>query len=107
MEEGKDFAYYNAKGKEYGQKGDFVNAIRYLEKSVALNPNSEDALTNLSVCLGMTKNYERCIVVLNQVVQLNPNNVSALTNLAVIYRHIGNADKAEEYQKRVEVLQGK
>lgn len=103
-EDGKDFMYYNLKGKEFGQRGDFVNAIRYLEKSVALNPNSEEALTNLSVCLGMTKNYDRCIVVLNKVLQLNPTNVSALTNLAVIYRHIGNAEKASELQKKIEEL---
>ena len=107
VDEGRDFAYYNAKGKELGQRGDFVNAIKCFEKAVELNPNSEEAYTNLSVCLGMTKDYEKCIVVLHKSLELNPNSRDALTNLSVIYGHIGNVEKSREYKARLDALNSK
>lgn len=103
---GKDFSYYNEQGKAYGQQGDFINAVKFFDKALELQPNSEEALINLSVCLGMTKNYERCIVVLNQVLELNPNDETALTNLAIIYRHVGNTAKAQECQQKLQQLHG-
>ncbi len=103
-EERADFTYYNTKGKELGQQGDFVNAIKYFEKAIELNPNSEEAYTNMSVCLGMTKNYEKCIEVLHKSLQLNPNSRDAISNLSIIYGHIGNTEKAREYKEKLDAL---
>jgi tetratricopeptide (TPR) repeat protein len=100
----KDFSFYMQSGMSYGQKGDYGNAIRFLEKAVSMNPNSEEALINLSVCLGMTKNYEGSIDALQRALAINPNNQTALTNIAILYNHIGNKQKGEEYQKKLEAL---
>jgi tetratricopeptide (TPR) repeat protein len=100
----KDFSFYMQTGMSYGQKGDYGNAIRFLEKAVGMNPTSEEAWINLSVCLGMTKNYEGSIDALQRALVINPNNQTALTNITILYNHIGNKRKGEEYQKKLEAL---
>jgi tetratricopeptide (TPR) repeat protein len=100
----KDFAFYMQMGMAYGQKGDFANAIRSLQKAVEMNPNSEEALINLSVCFGMTKNYTGGIEALQRALAINPNNLTALTNIAILYNHIGDKKRGEEYERRLEAL---
>jgi protein O-mannosyl-transferase len=100
----KDFAFYMQTGMSYGQKGDYANAIRSLEKAIAMQPNSEEALINLSVCMGMTKNYTGSIDALQRALYINPNNVTALTNISILYNHIGNKEKGEEYKRKLDAL---
>lgn len=99
---GKDAGYYNDMGKAYGERGDYENAIRYLQKSLELQPGAEDALVNLSVCYAMMRNYEQSIAALEQVLQVNPTNETALTNIAIMYNHIGDKVRAEVYSKRLQ-----
>ncbi len=102
----RDFQFYYKIGTDYASKGDYVNAARSIEKSVALNPTYVDALVNLANCYGMLKNYQKNIEVLNKVVAIYPNNTQALGNLAVTYELIGNKDKSEEYRDKVRELTG-
>lgn len=106
-EKNRDFQFFYKLGTDYASKGDYVNAARCLEKSVAQSPAFVDALVNLANCYGMLKNYNKNIEVLNKVVSLYPNNVQALGNLAVTYELIGNKDKSEEYRDKVRELTGK
>jgi len=103
----KDFAYYNNTGQMYGKKGDYVTAIKYLEKSAQLNPNNANTWLNLSVCYGMTKNNTKAIEVLNKVLDIDPNNTTALNNLYITYDLIGQKEKSAEYKARLTRLQGK
>ena len=102
-----DFTYYNKMGELSGKKGDFENAIIYLQKSAALNPDYVSTYINLSVCYGMTKNYSKCIEVLNKVLQLDPANVTGLNNLAIIYDHVGEKEKAVACRNKLNALKGK
>ncbi len=101
---GKDAAYYNDMGKAYGERGDYANAVRYLQKSLELQPGSEDALVNLSVCYAMMRDYPQSIAALEQVLQVNPNNVNALTNIAIMYNHVGDKARADVYTKRLQEI---
>ncbi len=120
-EEKRDYNFYYKLGTDYASKGDYVNAAKYLEKAIALNPSYVntakylekaialnpsyvDALVNLANCYGMLKNYTKNIEVLNKVVALYPNNTQALGNLAVTYELLGNKDKSEEYRDKVRKL---
>jgi tetratricopeptide (TPR) repeat protein len=105
ISEDKDFGFYIQTGKSYGQKGDYVNAIRNLEKAISINPNSEEALINLSVCFGMTKDYTRIIEMLHRALSINPNNTTALTNIAILYNHIGDKESGDKYSKQLKALQ--
>jgi len=102
----RDYNFYYKLGTDYASKGDYVNASRMLENTIALNPTFVDGLVNLANCYGMLKNYNKNIEVLNKVVALYPNNTQALGNLAVTYELIGNKDKSEEYRDKVRELTG-
>ena len=103
----KDFLYYDNKGQEYGKKGDFGNAIKFLDKSIQLNPRYVDTWLNLSVCYGMSKNFDKCIESLNKVLEIDPNNPTALNNMALTYYQLGQKAKGDEYQAKVNALQVK
>jgi tetratricopeptide (TPR) repeat protein len=105
-EEKRDYNFYYKLGTDYASKGDYANAIRCLEKSIAQNPTFVDALVNLSNCYGILKNYNKNIELLNKVLALNPNNVQALGNLAVTYELLGDKKKAKEYKDKVRKLTG-
>jgi tetratricopeptide (TPR) repeat protein len=94
-------------GQVYGKRGDYVNALRCLEMAVEMNPASEEALINLSLCQAMTRKYDRSIETLNRALSINPNNTLALQNLAIIYDHVGNRQKAEACRDKLKSLTGK
>lgn len=97
----KDFNFYDKLGKEYGQKGDYENALRCMERAVKFKPASEEARINLAVCYGMTKRFEKSIEELNRVLVMNPQNTMALTNLIVMYDHVGMHDKADDCRRKL------
>ncbi|HLP52399.1 MAG TPA: tetratricopeptide repeat protein [Chitinophagales bacterium] len=103
---GKDAAYYNTVGKQFGERGDFANALRYLQKSVEMAPTADDPLVDLAVCYAMMRNYTESIAALEKALQLNPNNETALTNIAIMYRHTGVNYKADIYTQRLQQLKG-
>ena len=93
-------------GAIYGQKGDVDNAIRCLEKAVALDPTSAPALVNLAICYGMTKSYDKSIEVLNKMLALYPNDLQALRALATSYEAMGNKVKLNECEAKIKALGG-
>ena len=102
--EKRDYAFYFKLGTDYASKGDYANAAKMLEQSVAANPTYVEALVNLANCYGMLKMYSQNIEVLNKVISLYPNHAQAYGNLAVTYELIGNKEKASEYRDKVKEL---
>lgn len=100
-----DFMYYNQLGMQYGQQGDYENALRCLIKAADMNRNSEEVLINLAVCYGMTKQNEKSIETLQRVLLINPANTTALQNLVVMYDHIGKTDRANDYRRKLKQLE--
>jgi tetratricopeptide (TPR) repeat protein len=105
-EPGRDFNFYYDKGTAYGKTGDYRNAALYLERAVAMNPSSLDALNNLSVAYGMAQEYNKSIEVLKKVTAQYPTNQLAWKNLATIYEHIGEKEKAQECRDKMNALSG-
>lgn len=54
-------------------KNNFAEAIKFLERSSALNPNDAQVLYNLSGAYSLTKNYEKALSAINSCLMLNPN----------------------------------
>ena len=90
---------------QYGQQGDYENALRCLNKAADINRSSEEVLINLSVCYGMTKQNDKSIETLQRVLLINPANKTALQNLVVMYDHIGKQDKANDYRRKLKELE--
>lgn len=105
-EQNRDFHFYYKLGTDYASKGDYANAAKSLEKSVALNSEFIDALVNLSNCYGMLKQYNKNIEILNKVLKISPNNIQALSNLAITYQLMGDTKKSEEYRDKARKLAG-
>ncbi len=100
-----DFNYYNQLGMQYGQQGDYENALRCLNKAADMNRSSEEVLINLAVCYGMTKQNEKAIETLQRVLLINSANKTALQNLVVMYDHIGKTDVANDYRRKLKEVE--
>lgn len=100
-----DFNYYNQQGMQYGQQGDYENALRCLNKAADMNRSSEEVLINLAVCYGMTKQNDKSIETLQRVLLINSANKTALQNLVIMYDHIGKTDRANDHRRKLKELE--
>jgi len=110
------------------QKGDFENAILYLERAVAVNPKSEQSLQNLAaayVRYGFkvrdeentnnteTSNskyksiIEKAIPPIEKLMELQPADITVLDLAAKVYASVGNTEKANELFKKADELRSK
>ena len=72
------------KGFEAVNQNDFVSALKYFKKALALNPDHCGALLNLGRIFHLTRAYGRAEKLTRQVLEIEPNNVQAHFNLGVI-----------------------
>jgi tetratricopeptide (TPR) repeat protein len=101
-----DYHFYYKLGTAYASTGDYANASRPLERAVALNSASVDALMDLANCYGRLSEQNKSIEVLNKILALCPTNAQALGNLAATYESLGNKEKAQECRENVRKLTG-
>ncbi|MEZ4887047.1 MAG: tetratricopeptide repeat protein [Chitinophagales bacterium] len=95
-------------GKLYGQyRQDAEKAMKYLEQSIAINPNDASVLQDLGIVYGMADLHEKALKVSLKALELQPNNTQLLQNIGIAYRNLGDAAKAEEYFQRAEQRGGK
>ena len=106
-EQNEDYIRYRDMGKAYGQKGDYQNALKYLQKAVEIKPRGAEALVNLAVCYGLMNNYQKNIETLNTMLVIYPNSTIALQNLVTTYERMGNKTMADEYRKKIDSLNNK
>ncbi|MFH1136127.1 MAG: YcaO-like family protein [Pseudomonadota bacterium] len=75
---------------------DYHGAISALEKSIAADPERQDAYNLLGVCLFKTKQHERAIDAFRHVLKIDPGSGIDYANIAVNYRELGRKDDAIE-----------
>ena len=98
--------YYSV-GTGFGKIGHNLDkAIQYLEKAIALEPNTELYCEDLGVAYGLNGQYGKAIETAGKLVALNPNYAPAYINLAASYRNKGNNKKADYYQSIYDKLIG-
>ncbi|MEH6941939.1 tetratricopeptide repeat protein, partial [Bacillus sp. JJ722] len=72
-------------------------AMPYIQRSVELNPEDNDARFQYALCLANAELYEELIKVLEEVLERDPKHADALYNLGVAYAgHLEDAEKALE-----------
>lgn len=67
-----------------------------------LNQKKADEVTMRGMIWFYRKNYDKAIETLNKAVELNPESIAAYNSLARVYAAQGNAEKAEEFTKKVQ-----
>jgi protein O-mannosyl-transferase len=102
--ENKEYARYRDMGKDYGNKHDYPNALKYLQKAAEIKPKSPEALSNLAICYGLTGNYQKSVEILNTMLAIYPDSKFALQTLIVCHDELGNKALADEYRKRLAAL---
>ena len=71
-------------------------AIKLLEKAVALAPAYEDAYESLGVLLGRQEKYTEGIELMNKLQELNPKSVMPHTNKSLFLMKLGKIEEAEK-----------
>ena len=102
----KEYLENKKMGFDYGQKGDFENALKCMKRAVELKPTSAEALVNLAICYGMMNDYKDNIETLTKMLSLYPNSIIGLQNMVITYQRLGDKGKVAEYQKKIDALNG-
>jgi superkiller protein 3 len=99
---------YNKQSKiltaeEYFQKGNIASeneeyneAIFYYQKSIEINPQSNEAYYNMGFAYQNKGNYNRAIECYEKSIEINPQYDDAYTNMGLAYVKKGNDNKAIE-----------
>lgn len=81
--------YYNTKGQEFFQQGNFDEAIQYFYKSLSLNKNNPIAYNNLGMCYWRKGNLDVAIKNFKIANSKNKIYTQPLVNLANLYMQKG------------------
>lgn len=77
-------------------RGNLDEAIRYLNKSLALNPNYYLALNALGLAYFMKGNLEESTKYFQRCLVINPTFSEARNDLGMVYQEMGLMDKAQQ-----------
>lgn len=86
------------------ERGDFVNASRYLQRACALTPSEPGAHYNLAVALAASGQPDDAIAAYRQTIALNPTDADAYNNLGLLLAQRGELTLAEAgFRKAIEL----
>ena len=99
----KDPQYQYNLGLFYLNGNSVDEAIRYLNKSVSLNPRYFLAWNALGLAQSMKGNFQEATAAFQKSLEINPQFTEARNNLGTIFQELGYVDKAEqEFKKALE-----
>ncbi|NQU73092.1 MAG: tetratricopeptide repeat protein [Candidatus Omnitrophica bacterium] len=75
-----DINYYE--GHRYFEKGEYEEAMKFCEKTLAINPSHEGALIDLAYSCQWTGDFKRAIETFKQVLSINPEDYKIMMALA-------------------------
>lgn len=82
--------YYNTKGKEFYDKKDFDNAIKFFYKAIIVGRKNALAYNNLAMAYWAKDNPCEAIKYFKKANSLNKNYTQPLVNLASVYEKLGD-----------------
>lgn len=97
----KDPQYQYNVGLFYLNSNNVGEAIKYLNKSLALNPRYHLALNALGLAYSMQGRLEEAVTLYLKCLEVAPSFTEARNNLGTVYQEMGYIDKAEEEFKKV------
>lgn len=78
----------------YAQQDNFVEAIEYLQKALALRPKNPIISLHLANFLKFQGLFSQAAQILENALEINPDYVAALNNLGTVYHAQGKLDEA-------------
>jgi folate-binding protein YgfZ len=70
-------------------------AVRLLERALAVCPGHADASESLGVILGLHGRYEEAIALMRRLLEIDPSSVMAHSNLSLFFTRLGRIEEAE------------
>ncbi|MBR5304216.1 MAG: tetratricopeptide repeat protein [Candidatus Gastranaerophilales bacterium] len=92
-----DYTFYYIFATCYMLKKDNIQAIKYLELALELNPEHLPIMNSLSSCYMGINEYQKAQKVLSQAFELDNNNALTAYNLGVLYQSCENYNEALKY----------
>jgi outer membrane protein OmpA-like peptidoglycan-associated protein/tetratricopeptide (TPR) repeat protein len=103
--EPKQYKVFNLESQPYLKKTDFTNAVGYLNKSLALNPEFIDGFLARAAIYKQTSQFHSAISDYTKVVQLDKNNTKAYFGRAQCQLELGAYPEAIADLKQASQLQ--
>ena len=98
-----DNALYHANlGRLYNQDDQLENAARCYRESVRLNPDAADVLSDLSAVLLRAGQFDAALDYAGRALAIKPDFVPALFNRGVVYKNLGDFERAVDCFQGVE-----
>ncbi|GAH75135.1 unnamed protein product, partial [marine sediment metagenome] len=91
-------AYYN-KGTVEFQRGNLDQALKYLLKSLKLNPLDVETYANIGAVYMKKGNFQKVIDICNEAIKVDPNHIAGYANKGMAYVYQGDLDKGIESLK--------
>jgi len=93
---------YNRIAENHMALGRYESALRYLQKSMRMNPDESETIRLIADCHYRLKDDERAIHNLKKVLQLNPFDENARSLLLLLYRKNNNdIGLAQQYEELI------
>lgn len=91
-------------GNLYAGRQDFGNAILNYQKALQCNPDFIQAAHNMATALAMSGRNAEAARLFEAILRDKPQAVDIHENLVVLYKRLGDDDKAEAHRKAAEML---
>ena len=95
MPDSQDHVFYNNRGIDYGEKGEYDLAIKDFTKAIELNPEFAEAYNNLGNVYDDKGDFDKAIVNFNTAIKFKSDFVDAYVNRGVAY------GKRDEFNKAI------
>ncbi|EQA44981.1 SpoIIE-like protein phosphatase domain protein [Leptospira broomii serovar Hurstbridge str. 5399] len=91
-------------GQVYYDRKDYVNAIKWFEKYLSLNSNSQNIWFVVSLCYKHIKDFKKAAEAAEAVRISQPHRFANLINLADNYRLLGDFEKSRDILQRAKEI---
>ncbi len=90
---------YSTIAFEYENLGNYTEALNYLKKALAFDPDSEALLFEIGMCYEVDKKLEESITFFTEHLDKNPYSIASWFNLGMAYYNL------EEYDKSIDAFE--
>ena len=94
--------FYNNLGMEALQEKEYARSIAYLNKALELTQHNDAVWSNLGVVYKLINANNLAEQAYVNAVDIDQSNISAVKNLYIFYHETAQAEKAEQFSKRVQ-----
>jgi serine/threonine protein kinase len=95
---------YIERGYEAGKRGDYEEAVRYQNRALEIDPNSQEALLQRGAANLRMQQYNEAIADFDRVISLNPNTGTAYLEKGIALQYLDrHMEAVREFTRAIEI----